>query len=83
MNGWPTDEFQIRLSLRHGDPLSRFPFILAMEGLHLALCRARSNNVVRGISISGIEISHLFYVDDVMLVSAWDPENVNRIIHIL
>lgn len=48
-----------------------------MEGLHVVLIRARSDNVFREISISGIEISHLFYADDVMLISAWDPENVS------
>ena len=40
-------------------------------------------NAFRGISISRIKISHLLYVDDVMLVSSWDPENANCIIRIL
>lgn len=83
VNGSPTDEFQIHHGLRQGDPLSHFLFILAMEGLHVALMLARMANVFRGVTISGIEISHLMYADDVMLISEWDRENVNRIIRIL
>lgn len=33
--------------------------------------------------ISGIDISHLFYVDDVVLISSCDPKNVICIIRIL
>ena len=40
-------------------------------------------NVFRGISISVIEISLLLYVDDVMLISSWDPENAKCLIRIL
>ncbi|XP_023758004.1 uncharacterized protein LOC111906478 [Lactuca sativa] len=83
VNGPPTDEFQIHRGLRQGDPLSAFLFILTMEGLHVALVRARSDNAFRGISISGVEISHLLYVDDVMLITSWDPENINRLIRII
>ena len=49
----------------------------------MALVRAQMANVFRGISISGIEISHLLYVDDVMLISSWDPENAKRLIRML
>lgn len=56
---------------------------MAVEGLHVALVRARLANVLRRISISGVEISYLLYADDVILVSFWDPENANRLIHIL
>ncbi|XP_052625816.1 uncharacterized protein LOC128132862 [Lactuca sativa] len=83
VNGSPTGEFQIHRGLRQGDPLSPFLFILAMEGLHIALMRARAGNALRGVSISGIEISHLLYADDVMLITPWDPENANRLLRIL
>ncbi|KAL7604918.1 uncharacterized mitochondrial protein AtMg01250-like [Lactuca sativa] len=83
INGSPTDEFQIHRGLRQGDPLSPFLFILAMEGLHIALTRARAANAFRGVSISGTEISHLMYADDVMLIAPWDPENANCLLRIL
>lgn len=51
VNGSPTQEFQIQRGLRHRDPLSPFLFILAMEGLHIALTRAQEANIFRGISV--------------------------------
>ncbi|GKA34047.1 RNA-directed DNA polymerase, eukaryota, partial [Tanacetum coccineum] len=40
VNGSPTSEFSINHSLRQGDPLSPFLFILVMEGLHNAFTEA-------------------------------------------
>ena len=62
VNESPTNEFIVHRGLRQGDPLSPFLFILAMEGLHMAMQRAREANVFRGIRIGGdgIEVSHFF-----------------------
>lgn len=83
VNRSPTNEFQIPLGLRQGDPLSPFCFHSGDVGLHVALMRSRMTNVFMGISISRIKISHLMYVDGVMLVSYWDPKNVNCLNHII
>nr|GFA27268.1 RNA-directed DNA polymerase, eukaryota [Tanacetum cinerariifolium] len=40
VNGSPTTEFPIYRSLKQGDPLAPFLFILIMESLHLSVLRA-------------------------------------------
>nr|GEY12754.1 cysteine-rich receptor-like protein kinase [Tanacetum cinerariifolium] len=71
VNGSPFCEFSIKPVLGQGDPLSPFLFIIVMEGLHLALKDAVSNDLIRGIKVgdTGLNISHLFYADDVVILS--------------
>ncbi|GJZ99613.1 putative RNA-directed DNA polymerase, eukaryota, reverse transcriptase zinc-binding domain protein [Tanacetum coccineum] len=71
INGSPTSEFSIKRGLRQGDPLSPFLFILVMEGLHNAFEEAVGNGLITGVNIknSTINVSHLFYADDVMSLS--------------
>ena len=83
VNGSPSREFHMFRGLRQGDPLSPFLFVLAMEGLHVALTRAQIANTFRGINIGGITISHLLYVDDVVLLTEWSHDNALSIFRIL
>ncbi|GJW01256.1 putative RNA-directed DNA polymerase, eukaryota, reverse transcriptase zinc-binding domain protein [Tanacetum coccineum] len=87
VNGSPTSEFSINRGLRQGDPLSPFLFILVMEGLHNAFAEAVGNGLISGINInnSTINISHLFFVDDVIITTDWntrDLENIIRVFHV-
>ena len=74
INGSPSSEFSIKRGLRQGDPLSPFLFIIIMEGLHLALKDAVQSCLVRGTKVgdSGMNISHLFYADDVVIIFEWN-----------
>ncbi|KAL4579070.1 hypothetical protein LXL04_015205 [Taraxacum kok-saghyz] len=85
VNGSPTAEFEIQRGLRQGDPLSPFLFIIAMEGLHVAMEDAVHSSLFRGISvgINNVAVSHLFYADDAMFMGSWDRENVQSLIRIL
>lgn len=83
VNCSPTVELQMIRGLRQGDPLFPFLFILAMEGFHVALVRAQLANAFRGISVSGMEISPLFYADDAVLLINWDLKNTNMIVCIM
>ena len=71
INGSPTSEFNVRRGLRQGDPLSLFLFIISMEGLHVTISESIRSGLVRGINIdsSNITLSHLFFVDDVMITT--------------
>ncbi|GJS88517.1 putative RNA-directed DNA polymerase, eukaryota, reverse transcriptase zinc-binding domain protein [Tanacetum coccineum] len=61
VNGSPTKEFKIQKSLRQGDPLSPFLFIIAVEALHIALEEAKSKHIFEGVKAGSnkVDISQL------------------------
>nr|GEV47220.1 RNA-directed DNA polymerase, eukaryota, reverse transcriptase zinc-binding domain protein [Tanacetum cinerariifolium] len=68
INGSPTREFNIHRGLRQWDPLSPFLYIIAMEGLHVAMEDAMAAGLYNGFNINNTSLSHLFFVDDVLLL---------------
>ncbi|GJY03614.1 RNA-directed DNA polymerase, eukaryota, reverse transcriptase zinc-binding domain protein [Tanacetum coccineum] len=54
VNESPTNEFHLSRGLRQGDPLSPFLFIIAMEGLHVAIEDAIAAGLYR---VSGLKIN--------------------------
>ncbi|GJY39140.1 reverse transcriptase domain, reverse transcriptase zinc-binding domain protein [Tanacetum coccineum] len=82
VNGSPTSEFNVRRGLRQGDPLSPFLFIIIMEGLHVAISDSVRTGLVHDIRIgsSDVNLSHLFFVDDVIIMSDWSSHDVENII---
>nr|GEX91933.1 RNA-directed DNA polymerase, eukaryota, reverse transcriptase zinc-binding domain protein [Tanacetum cinerariifolium] len=66
------------------DPLSPFLFIIAMEGLHVAMEDVMATGFYNGFKIDTLNLSHLFFADDALfivlpidcnmaLVKSWDP----------
>lgn len=85
VNGSPTGEFQLMRGVRQGDPLSPFLFILAMEGLNVAIKGAVGKRLLKGVNLpnNGPTLSHLFYADDAIFLGDWDrgsAENLARIL---
>ncbi|GJR38727.1 putative RNA-directed DNA polymerase, eukaryota, reverse transcriptase zinc-binding domain protein [Tanacetum coccineum] len=70
---------------RQGDPLSPFLFILVMEGLYNAFEEAVGNGLITGVNIknSTINVSHLFYADDVIITTNWNAKDMDNIIRVL
>ncbi|GJR41094.1 putative RNA-directed DNA polymerase, eukaryota, reverse transcriptase zinc-binding domain protein [Tanacetum coccineum] len=60
-------------------------FMLNNLGLHSALYDAVSSGLIRGIKFDGssVHLSHLFYADDVVIMTKWSSQYMDNIIHVL
>ncbi|GKB45996.1 RNA-directed DNA polymerase, eukaryota, reverse transcriptase zinc-binding domain protein [Tanacetum coccineum] len=83
INGSPTREFNIQRGLRQGDPLSPFLFIIAMEGLHVAMEDAMAAGLYNGFKINTLNLSHLFFADDALFIGEWSRNNIKSLVAIL
>jgi hypothetical protein len=71
VNGEPSTFFHSGRGLRQGCPLSPLLFILAMEGLSLLLKKSQADGKLTGIKVSRlVKILHLFFVDDVLIMTS-------------
>nr|GEU68052.1 RNA-directed DNA polymerase, eukaryota, reverse transcriptase zinc-binding domain protein [Tanacetum cinerariifolium] len=83
INGSPTREFNIQRGLRQGDPLSPFLFIIAMEGLQVAIEDAIVAGLYRGLKVRNISLSYLFFADEAVFIGDWLTENISSLVSIL
>jgi hypothetical protein len=73
INGEATKFFKSGRGLRQGCPLSPLLFILVMETLSLLLKKGKVENKISGVKVSRlVNILHLFFVDDVLIMSNVD-----------
>jgi len=78
INGRPTSFFKSNKRLRQGCPLSHFIFLLVIEGISRAILEQVRENNIEGIYVArGLNITHLIFVDDVILfesgkISEWE-----------
>ena len=71
VNGTPSEFFSVSRGLRQGCPLSPLLFILIMEGLSRIILDAQHLGKIMGFRYSpNLSITHLFFVDDVILIGA-------------
>jgi hypothetical protein len=69
INGSASSFFKVDRGVRHGCPLSPLFFLLVSECLSHFLNEAKSIGNFRGIKISsGLHISHLLFVDDILIL---------------
>jgi hypothetical protein len=82
VNGSPTDEFPMERGLRQGDPLSPFLFLLAAEGLNVLMEAVVGQNLFTGYRVGQqdlVEVSHLQFADDTLLLGAKSWANVRAL----
>ncbi|GKB50839.1 RNA-directed DNA polymerase, eukaryota, partial [Tanacetum coccineum] len=84
VNGSPTSEFQFYKGLKQGDPLSPLLFILVMESLHLSFHNVVNAGLFKGVGLdNSLQLSHLFYADDVVFIGQWCDSNLATIMRVL
>nr|GFA13096.1 hypothetical protein [Tanacetum cinerariifolium] len=54
--------------------------INVMEGLHYAMSNAVNSELIHGIKLgsSGIVLSHVFYADDMIITTDWNPYDIDN-----
>jgi hypothetical protein len=80
INGSASHLFHLERGLRHGFPLSLFLFLLDVEGLSRAILEAKRLGSFSGIKISQtLQITHLLFVDDVLIFSFGSRRDVETL----
>ena len=85
VNGGKTASFKPSRGLRQGNPLSPYLFILGQEVLSRMLdyeLRLKNINVIR-TSIFGPTITHVMYVDDVVLFTKATRRDASNLVWVL
>lgn len=77
VNGSPLGEFRLEHGLRQGDLLSPFLFLIVAEGLSIMMIKATSLGFFEAAKIDqdNVEVSHLQFTDDTILMGAAGVEN--------
>nr|KYP73297.1 Putative ribonuclease H protein At1g65750 family [Cajanus cajan] len=85
LNGSPTGEFGVGKGLRQGDPLAPFLFLIVAEGLNALMSKAVERHVLSGYSVGhqSVNVSHLQYADDTLIIGGASSHNVWAIKSIL
>ena len=84
-NGGTSNSFNHSRGIHQGDPLSPYIFVLCIEKLSQLISLVVSHNVWEPITLStrGPKISHLYFVDDLVLFAKASVDQVQVIKGIL
>ncbi|GKV34367.1 hypothetical protein SLEP1_g42744 [Rubroshorea leprosula] len=81
INGSPTKQFLVSKSLRQGDPLSPFLFLILAEGLNGLVSSAIEKELYKGVLIGDGEVmvTHLQFADDTIFFGEALEDNIGVI----
>lgn len=81
INGEASQFFQPSRDLRQSDPLTPLLLIIYMAGLSELINKFNQHGVWLGVPFweSGSEITHMLFVDDVMLFAEASPTNIQNV----
>ena len=84
-NGSKLKEFKPTRGIRHGDPISPYPFLLLAEGLSCLLKSQSESSQLSGIKLapSAPSVNHLLFTDDSMLFFKASVDGVKEVSHLL
>ncbi|XP_058750276.1 uncharacterized protein LOC131623294 [Vicia villosa] len=84
-NGYPTQDINIQRGLNQGDPLAPFLFLLVTEGLSGLISKVVRLTLLSGVRIgfSNLEVSHLQYANDTIILANDTIDNLLTIKAIL
>lgn len=83
-NGAASSSFKGQRGLRQGCPLSSLLFLLVAEGLSPLVQKAKRDGAIRGLEVAiNMFISHLLFVDDILLFSNGNIIEIKEIQRIL
>jgi hypothetical protein len=76
------NEFKFERGLRHGDPLSHFLFLIAVEGMNIMMNALVEVGLYSGYKVGAnnlAQITHLQMVDDTLLIGDRSWENIKAL----
>ncbi|KAK4269265.1 hypothetical protein QN277_022449 [Acacia crassicarpa] len=84
-NGSKQEVFAPSKGLRQGDPLSPYLFVLGMEKLSHMITDEVNNGRWKALRMGrhGVEISHLLFADDLLLICEADRANMSTVMEVL
>lgn len=84
INGAATSFFKGQRGLRQGCPLSPLLFLLVAEGLSQLILEAKREGLVKGLEVAvNLYISHLLFVDDILLFTNGNLNEIKDLKNIL
>ena len=82
-NGVASSFFRSGRGLRQGCPLAPLLFLVVAEGLSRALLAAKSTGFFKGISFGNISLTHVLFVDDIVMITDGSNQSLSSLYEIL